>query len=143
MWSSEARNSGVKPTHSLIWMYDMLDIGPKMLEYFNTKNSLVPPDTRVVLLSAPEPNDNKESNDICWFNILKANMTGILVDENEVKNSYEVIKKYIDDEAKLYKGDYKKVAIGGFYQGAALSLYTALKFNKELAGACGLSHVHP
>lgn len=59
-------------------------------------------------------------------------------DQDQIKESVAQISKMIDEEAKLL-GSSKKVFIGGFSQGCAISIATLLSYPEPLGGVVCLS----
>lgn len=68
-------------------------------------------------------------------------MTKINVNEADVLKNSQRIVELIKNEAKseFIKNDYKKIFIGGFSQGACMSLYIGNTFNQNLAGIISCS----
>ena len=58
---------------------------------------------------------------------------------DHLQESKERVNSVIETEVELLGGDYKKILIGGFSQGAALSLYTAFEHPEELAAVISCS----
>lgn len=72
-----------------------------------------------------------------WFDIRSLSFSGS-EDEEGIKTAAERIKSIIDDEIKSgIPSD--RIVLGGFSQGGALALYTALTMEKPLAGILALS----
>jgi len=59
-------------------------------------------------------------------------------DEEGIKRAAGVVHKMIDDEVKEGIAS-NKIVIGGFSQGGALAIYSALTYTKPLAGVMALS----
>ena len=63
-------------------------------------------------------------------------------DENGILNSKQIINHHIKDEIEAGISS-SKIVIGGFSQGAAMALYTALSNERELGGVIALSGFLP
>ncbi|CAI2380528.1 unnamed protein product [Moneuplotes crassus] len=131
-------------THTLIWLHGLGDTAMGFHDVFtDTKNSFVPETTKVVLLTAPNRavTINMGMEMPAWFDYLKLSIKGIhdCVEFEHVQESKERVNAVIEEEVEALDGDYKKILIGGFSQGAALSLYTALEHPKELGGVVSFS----
>lgn len=57
----------------------------------------------------------------------------------EAKKSAKIIEKVIEEEVKFIDGKYENIFLGGFSQGACLSLYTGLTYKHLLGGVLVLS----
>ncbi|KAJ0044222.1 hypothetical protein NL108_011207, partial [Boleophthalmus pectinirostris] len=72
-----------------------------------------------------------------WFDIYGLNFN-TSEDEVGIKRASENIKALIDQEVKNGIPSHR-ILLGGFSQGGALSLYTALTTHQKLAGVVALS----
>lgn len=72
-----------------------------------------------------------------WFDIISLNPDAE-EDETGIKKAAESIKALIDQEVKNGIPSHR-IVLGGFSQGGALSLYTALTTQQKLAGVVALS----
>ncbi|GCB61937.1 hypothetical protein scyTo_0007136, partial [Scyliorhinus torazame] len=72
-----------------------------------------------------------------WFDIIGLSVDSV-EDEGGIKNAAENVKAMIDLEVKNGIPSHR-IILGGFSQGGALSLYTALTTHQKLAGVIGLS----
>jgi len=127
---------------TLIWLHGLGDSAEGFRDFFTASNSPAPADARVRLLTAPRAkvtaNNYRYFNswyDIATFDDLEKESVGM---EEVIANSIE-IKKVIEEEVKLLGGDYKKIAIGGFSQGCAMSLHVGLSYGDKLGCIIGLS----
>jgi phospholipase/carboxylesterase len=76
-----------------------------------------------------------------WFDIHEI-APAAKYDIEGIEKAYQQISELIEDQHQ--QGiDYKNIALIGFSQGGALALYTALRFQKMLAGVAGLSTYLP
>lgn len=71
-----------------------------------------------------------------WFDLYSLTPTG-KEDEAGIKKAADKLKDLIKEEEKLVPSD--RIVIGGFSQGGALSMYTALTLEKRLGGLLVLS----
>ena len=127
--------------NTVVWMHGLGDSAMGFLDFFDRQDSPVPKHTKVVLLTAPEMpvtiNNGMIMNS--WFDKDIDNEGRFIAKEEDVIKSYNRIAKVIEEEVSAYKGDYKKIVVGGYSQGCAMALYTGLTFDKILGGVCGLS----
>uniref|UniRef100_A0A8D1TCK7 Acyl-protein thioesterase 1 n=1 Tax=Sus scrofa TaxID=9823 RepID=A0A8D1TCK7_PIG len=72
-----------------------------------------------------------------WFNIIGLSPDS-LEDETGIKQAAENVKSLIEQEVKNGIPS-NRIILGGFSQGGALSLYTALTTHQKLAGVTALS----
>ena len=75
--------------------------------------------------------------DVCtYFNITESNVDSINFED--VINSTKIISEVIEKEAKYLKG-YNNIFLGGFSQGACMSLHIGLSYDKLLGGVIACS----
>lgn len=83
-----------------------------------------------------------------WYDIKTLNRPKNLTLEDNLKNysqeeildSVQIVRKYIDEEVAKLGNDPSKVFIGGFSQGCAISLATMMHYDNGVLGGClGLS----
>ena len=129
------------PTHTLIWMHGLGDSAMGFVDFFDRDDSLVPLNTKVILLTAPEMEVTLNNGYIMnsWFDQEFGKNGGFVVKKDDVLASYYRISKVIDEEVQFHNNDYKKMFIGGFSQGCSMALHTGLSFHHTLGGICGLS----
>lgn len=72
-----------------------------------------------------------------WFNLYSLDIDG-KEDDAGIKKASALVHKMIQDEIKGGI-EAKRIILGGFSQGGALALYSALTFPEELAGVIALS----
>ena len=127
----------------LVWLHGLGDSAEGFLPVFYCEDSPVPAETKVRLLTAPLAPVTLNNRMIMnsWYDIK-------LLDSNDSKRSYshddvdinsKAIQQIIDEEAKRFGGDYKKVFIGGFSQGCAMALHNGCHYGDRLGGIIGLS----
>ena len=72
-----------------------------------------------------------------WFDLLSLDPAG-REDEAGIKRAHQLVEMLIEEEVKAgIPSD--RIMLGGFSQGGALSLYTALNCKQRLAGVAALS----
>ena len=105
-----------KITHTLIWLHDQNQTSENYINIFNNNtNSPIPENIKVIIPSLISSNKiNKNDSN---YNI-----------EDIINSVIDIINK----EAALFEGNYSKIIIGGFGQGAILSLNIGLSFEKIL-----------
>ena len=103
---------------------------------FKKKNS-----TKLIIMPVPKidiTNNNiekvKEWYDANWINKNLSKLDNF----KEGTKAIDIIKETINQEAKLLNGNYSKIIIGGYSQGAKLSLYTGNTLDHLLGGAISL-----
>ena len=129
---------------TLIWLHGLGDTADGYLDFFiNFQNSLIIPNTRIMMLTAPSNPVTLNGGCIMpsWYDIKE----GLSV-KNELSNfekmySFEEIKEntarineVIDTENK----NDKTIILGGFSQGCAMTLHVALE-NEKVKKAYGFS----
>ena len=72
-----------------------------------------------------------------WFDLLSLDPAG-KEDEAGIKAAHQLVEKLIEQEVKAGVPS-ERIMVGGFSQGGALSLYTALHSSHRLAGVASLS----
>lgn len=73
-----------------------------------------------------------------WFDLFTLEASGP-EDENGIKAAAKLIHSMIDREIETSKVPSNRIVLGGFSQGGALALYSALTYKKPLAGVMALS----
>ena len=69
-----------------------------------------------------------------WFDVFDRKQRKDSYNFEEVERSRKYLNKLLDKEIKILKGDASKVMIGGYDQGGALAIHTALNYEKPLGG---------
>jgi len=124
-------------THCIIWLHG-LDNSPENFQKlfgeeipFTKQNN-----TKIILMRAPYQNVTYWGNNMTsWFNLFT-----FPIDDpdcynfTDVNNSRRMLAKVIRQEAKLLKGQYQNIFVGGHSQGACISLYTAYNLKKLIGG---------
>lgn len=120
---------------TLVWLHGLGDSAFGYLDFFLGEQRPIPKKMKVILLTAPNApvTINGGMSMSSWFDI--KDMTKFSVCENEAGRNALRISKLIDNEvSKNLNNDYSKIFIGGFSQGASLSLMVALGINKNSFG---------
>ena len=125
----------------LLWLPGVGDVPESYKDMFIT-DSIIPNDVKVLILNPPiKPftlSDNKSITN--WFDVYKPGFH----DKNyynfaDVALSSNRIIKIIKNEAKKVGGDFSKIFIGGFSQGACMALYMGLGTSFQLGGIIACS----
>jgi predicted esterase len=130
-----ANNSTHKKT--LIWLHGLGDSYNGFKDLFE---NLQLPNTRIVIPNAPNVPVTINGGMVmpAWYDI--ASFTGANEDQKGIEASGVHVTELLDYEAAKLAGGSKDVILGGFSQGAAMSLYAGLGYNKgSLAGIVSCS----
>lgn len=73
-----------------------------------------------------------------WFDLKSLDPKGP-EDEDGINSAFGSIHKIIDEEINKHKIPSEKIIVGGFSQGGALALTSALRYPKRLGGVVALS----
>ena len=73
-----------------------------------------------------------------WFDILTLSESGS-EDEAGIHKASEDVRKWVDDEISSTGLSSERIFLGGFSQGGALAMYTALKYPSKLGGCLAMS----
>ena len=129
-----------KYTHLIIFLHGFGD-GPKSyIDFFENENVLpenIP--IKVICLQSPFLFNNGFPVP-SWFTITKFPIVSAECYNFEEAQKYsKIIEDVIEEEVKLIDGKYENIFVGGFSQGACLSLYTGLTYKHLLGGVIILS----
>ena len=125
-----------------IFMHGLFTSPSKYVDFFDTEDSPIPSNFKIVMPCAPvqnaDFNQGKPTNS--WFNI-STKYGGVIYEDTinykQLEESSNRIKAIINEEAKLLNNDYSKIFVSGFSQGSFLSYYIGLSFEHLLGGiAC-------
>jgi len=98
-------------------------------------NIPVPRKTKVIILTAPvSTNINTKYKLNAWFDYKDRSSNKKIIFEDTLIPHRERIINIINNEVSYFKGDYSKIFLGGFSQGAAMSLVIGLYINKLIGG---------
>ena len=139
-------SSGVH-THTIIFLPGLTNTPEDFLKVltsyvtFNKRNT-----TKIVILRSQlqevtvlNGTKNYSWFDIYYFPLNSSNSYNV----EELKISSNILKNYIEEEAKKLNNNYEKIIIGGHSQGAMLSLFTGYTFKYKLGGVISWSGVLP
>lgn len=128
-------------TQTIIFLHGLGDAPSSYVPDFKQSPGPIPPKTKVILLSAPKVKIPEMGNieSTSWFNLslFFGDEKGVA----DMETAFIRISKIIEEEATLLKGQYNKIFIGGFSQGACISFHVGLLFKHELGGIMPLSGV--
>ena len=134
----------VKPTHTLVFLPGWSQ-SPEDFEgwYFNIQNTPIPKHFRVrIVRSDVRPCTAVGGFKLhAWFDFKKDKFEKEdFYEKEDLDRADEKIQGVLREEAKVFGGDFSKVFIGGFSQGAMVTLYTGLQFqDQKLGGIISLS----
>lgn len=145
-----------KAYFSLIWLHGLGDSSAGFLDYFQSPFSPVYKGARVKLIQAPSRkvtiNGGAKFNS--WYDIKDFSFTGKDEDKysiKEINESLSIIEENIKQEIEYWKQNSKefseekickRIFVGGFSQGCAISLLYGLTSKRSLAGIlCYSGHV--
>lgn len=132
-------------TETLIWLHGLGDTAEGFFPVFSSEMNPCSPTTKIVLLTAPirPVTINMGMKFHSWYDIRDLRFDPSNFEKNinqaEVQESIDRVKKVIDKEAELLAGNYKRIVIGGFSQGCSISLSCGLQFTQTLGGIIGFS----
>ncbi len=109
---------------------DMLSLGL-------TFRSLLP-NTAIVSVNGPWEAD--KGGGYQWFSLRTMNLFSIL---REIKVSYNLLNVFIDEQLKRFSLEDKNLLLGGFSQGAMMSLYTGVRRKSDPLGVLSFSGMMP
>jgi len=124
-------------THCIIWLHG-LDNSPENFQKLFVEEIpfIKQNNTKIILMRAPYQNVTYWGNNMTsWFDLFT-----FPIDDpdcynfTDVNNSKRMLAKVIRQEAKLLKGQYQNIFVGGHSQGACISLYTAYNLKKLIGG---------
>ena len=131
---------GGKYTYLIIFLHGLGDCPGSYLEFFQNEDVLpenIP--IKIICLQSPFLLRNGFPYP-SWFTISKFPVDSEeCCDFEEVKKSVHKIESVIEEEVKLLDGKYENIFVGGFSQGACLSLYAALTCKHLLGGVIACS----
>ncbi len=132
--------SGKNPNASVIWLHGL---GADGNDFVPVVEMLNLPNIRFILPHAPyrKVTINNGYEMRAWYDLFGLTI-GCREDENGIRESQAYIESLIVQEIKRGIAC-NKIALAGFSQGGALSLHTALRHEKALAGIMALSTYLP
>lgn len=134
---------------TVVFMHGLGDSPMGFLDLFFSPASPFPPSTKVLLLKAPDSPVSLNMGMVMpsWFDIKALGSNRSPSEEalakelgmEEVEANAKWVTKEIDEEVKILGGNAKRVFVGGFSQGAVMSLKIGLEYPQQLGGIIGLS----
>jgi phospholipase/carboxylesterase len=125
----------------LIFMHGLGDSANGYRDFFDSNSKPIPDRMKVVLLTAPcapvTINGGMVMNS--WYDIKSFSRSEDSIEQSDVEKNGQRIKNCIDQEAKALGGDYSKIFLGGFSQGACMTLHVGLTSDNKLGGLVALS----
>jgi len=117
-----------------IWLHGLGDSASSFIDFFSNENRPIPKRMKVIMLNAPicPVTINGGMQMPSWFDIKNLNKFHIC-EEQALNNALKIINT-INTEVKNVKDDYSKIFIGGFSQGASLSLLVGFTSKYNLGG---------
>ena len=131
---------GGKYSHLIIFLHGLGD-SPTSYEHFFLYENILPEGIPIKIICLQSPFLITGGFPMpSWFTITKFPIDSEkCYNFEEAQNSAKIIEKVIEEEVKLIGGNYKNIFIGGFSQGACLSLYTGLTYKHLLGGVIVVS----
>lgn len=96
------------------------------------------PNTAIVSVNGPWEAD--KGGGYQWFSLRTMNLFSIL---REIKVSYNLLNVFIDEQLKRFSLEDKNLLLGGFSQGAMMSLYTGVRRKSDPLGVLSFSGMMP
>ena len=120
---------------ALVWLHGL---GATADNFADLGRQLQCPGLRVITLQAPSQAVTIFDGQIApsWFDILPKTGGGVTSDLGELEKSAQRIRAEFDRQREA---GISRLAVGGFSQGGALALFTALTHPEPLSAAIGLS----
>ena len=131
-------------THCIIWLHGLDNSPENFQKLFGEEIPFIKQNnTKIILMRAPYQNVTYWGNNMTsWFDLFT-----FPIDDpdcynfTDVNNSRRMLAKVIRQEAKLLKGQYQNIFVGGHSQGACISLYTAYNLKKLIGGVLACSGI--
>jgi predicted esterase len=132
--------SDVKINSSLIFLHGLGDSASGWHDFFDAGN-VVPDSARVILLTAPETpvtvNNGAVMNS--WYDIYSPETSKSRYNIDDVNKNQKRVLECINQQLEFHHGNPSKIFIGGFSQGAAMSMHIGLEHSMKLGGVFALS----
>ncbi len=125
---------------SLIFLHGLGDSAHGWDDLFKTQ-SLTPETTRIILLTAPMSPVSINGGAVMtsWFDLIPPQINKSTYNIADVEKNQARVIECINQEVKFHNEDSSKVFLGGFSQGAALSLHIGFESKHKLGGVLALS----
>lgn len=129
--------------YTIIWMDGINRTAEGHVPLFaEDKYGMVTPEARVILLNPQEKFVSFYNARVRnWYNIkyIGNSHHDAVINEEQLEEHTTRVKGIIDREVKLLNGNYSKIMVGGFGEGACIAYNTFLKTKKKLGGIIALS----
>ena len=128
----------------LIFMHGLGDSPTSFIQLFTSKSSFCSPSTKIILLSSPLQNITvfKGLQMRSWFDVLKLGFNSPeCYNYNDIQKNSMKVFKIIKNEGKHFSGDYSKIFVGGFSQGAIMSFNIGFTTPYPIGGIIACSGV--
>lgn len=96
------------------------------------------PNTAIISVNAPQNADKVGGYQ--WFSLKTMNLFSIL---KEIKVSHNLLNNFIDEQLKRFSLNNENLLLGGFSQGAMMSLYTGVRRDSNPLGVLAFSGMMP
>ena len=131
-----------KYTHVILFMHGYGDVASSYIDFF--RHAKVLPkniSTKIILLQSPyEKVHCNQPINTSWFTVYDIPMVSRdSYDYPDAQKSAKKVEEIINEEAKLLNGKYENIYVGGFSQGACISLIIGLTFEHTIGGVICLS----
>lgn len=131
-------SSGEKPTSLVVLLHGLGSNGQDLIGLARYWERALP---RAVFVSpdAPFPCDMSPpwmENSYQWFSLQTRDPSAML---RGAETAFPILNEYINKMRDLYELEDKNIVLGGFSQGAMMSLYTAPRRAQKIAGVIGYS----
>ena len=131
-----------KYTHVILFMHGYGDVASSYIDFFGYSNVLPKnTPTKIILLQSPyEKVYSNQPVNASWFTIYDISMVSKdSYDYLDAEKNAKKVEEVINEEAKLLNGKYENIYVGGFSQGACISLMIGLSFEHAIGGVICLS----
>lgn len=141
-----------KYNYILIFLHGLFETPQSIVGKFDKSDNPLSSSFKIILPAAPvqkcSPAGGKKINS--WYDVYRNAPTKIPLKEEEMNlmqydQSSQIIKNLINQEVSKVNGDYSRIFVGGFSQGACLTYDIGLNFNHLLGGIfslCGIPFKH-
>ncbi len=129
-----------KYSHLIIFLHGLGDSPHSYVDFFENSN-ILPENIPIKIICLQSPISFVHGFPLpSWFTITKFPIDSErCYNFEEAQKSTKIIEVVIEEEVKLLNGKYEHIYVGGFSQGACLSLYTGLTYKHLLGGVIVLS----
>ena len=131
-----------KYTHVILFLHGYGDVATSYIDFFcHTKVLPKSTPTKIILLQSPyEKVQYNQPIDTSWFTVYDIPLVSRdSYNYSDAEKSAKKVEEIINEEAKLLNGKYENIYVGGFSQGACISLIIGLTFEHIIGGAICLS----